>query len=76
MSDLRHAEFFLSGILPDLACINCRDTKDVAIVPYAETSGSPMLAVLLLCGLCRAALRNRELGVHIDVRIRAEDGWV
>ena len=67
--------YSLTGILPETACANCSDKSELAIVPYHETRGGPLLAVLLLCGLCRRALKNGELGVFIEVRVAGQKGW-
>jgi hypothetical protein len=71
----KNSPFALTGIMPPSACANCHDTKDIAIVPYHEDRAGPMLAVLLLCGLCRRALANHELGVHVEIRVAGQKPW-
>ncbi len=69
------SDFHLHGIIPESACANCQSHDELAIVPYHETRTGPMLAVLMLCGLCRRALHNGELSVHIEVRVAGQKGW-
>jgi len=67
--------FSLSGLIPACACANCQDKNDLAIVPYKENENGPMLAVLILCGLCRRAMNNGELGCYVDMRVAGQEGW-
>ena len=68
--------FGLTGDIPISACANCQDKNDLALIPYREGKQTPMLAVLILCGLCRNALSNNELGCYLDLRVAGQEGWV
>lgn len=65
--------FSLQGMLPPTACINCGDTRDLGITPYHYERDAPMLAVIILCGLCRMALNNHEIGVKISIRVAGQE---
>ena len=67
--------FQLTGVMPPVGCANCEEKKDISIVPYHETRGGPMVAVLLLCKLCLSALFNKELGAFLEIRVTGQDPW-
>lgn len=68
--------FTITGDVPVSACANCQSMDDLALTPYKEHADGPMLAVLILCGLCRRALENGELGCHMDLRVAGQEGWI
>lgn len=76
MTKMRDSSFGFYGVIPDQSCLNCETDKELALVPYGKSPEHPMRAVLILCSLCRTALKNKELGVHIDVRLKGVDGWM
>lgn len=68
--------FGLTGDIPVCACANCQSDDDLALTPYKEDANGPMLAVLVLCRLCRRALENGELGCHLELRVAGQEGWI
>ncbi len=68
--------FTITGAVPISACGNCQSKDNLGLVPYKEEEKGPMLAVLILCGLCRRALDNGELGCYLDMRVAGQEGWI
>ena len=58
--------FTLEGLMPKTQCANCTMTDDLNLVPYMSAENERiMIAVILLCGLCRDALTKKQLGIQV-----------
>ena len=69
-------QFGLQGMdMPPTACANCTMMKKLSIVPYMSMEQPKvMIAVIILCELCRLALKNQELGCRLETIIPGEQG--